>query len=355
MPEENALPSTETPSSAGPVTPSGSQPPAAPTDAPTGGESAPAATGGASLPPYVAADPPSSPPENHPVAQPSEASEPAVQPVNSTLPSAGSNLTPDDAAVPTTGSGTPALQRPDAPGELTSTVGAPVSPHGDMSIKDMFVNADPVVQGVMLLLLLASLATWVVIIEKTVILRSVSRSVMLFKKASAKEGTEVSETGFPPLTLPMVKAGIRESGDSSGRETRSDYRERVERSMRTELSGLMDKIGYRVMFLATVGAVSPFVGLFGTVWGIMHSFVGIAASGETTLAVVAPGIAEALFATAMGLVAAIPAVIAYNKITGAMKKVTKEALSAIGFLGNKLARRHFDGLETEENQWTPGN
>jgi len=97
------------------------------------------------------------------------------------------------------------------------------------------------------------------------------------------------------------------------------------------------------MFLASVGAVSPFVGLFGTVWGIMHSFIGIAASGETTLAVVAPGIAEALFATAMGLVAAIPAVVAYNKVTGTLKKITKEALAAIGLVGNSLAREHFAG------------
>lgn len=113
--------------------------------------------------------------------------------------------------------------------------------------------------------------------------------------------------------------------------------------MRAELAGLMDRLGRRTALLASVGSVSPFVGLFGTVWGIMHSFIGIASSGETTLAVVAPGIAEALFATAMGLVAAIPAVIAYNKVTGTLKKITKEALSGIGFAGNRLAGRHFCG------------
>jgi biopolymer transport protein ExbB/TolQ len=87
------------------------------------------------------------------------------------------------------------------------------------------------------------------------------------------------------------------------------------------------------------------VGLFGTVWGIMHSFIGIAASGETTLAVVAPGLAEALFATAMGLVAAIPAVVAYNKITGTLKKITKEALAGIGRLGNRLARLNYKKVQ----------
>jgi biopolymer transport protein ExbB/TolQ len=228
---------------------------------------------------------------------------------------------------------------PDSPPDVDFSA----HPKGRMSIKDMFLNADPVVQIVMLLLFLASVASWVIIFEKTFMLRKTSRSVMLFKRASAGSGRKAPD--FPPLILSIVEAGTKESCDSAGKETRCDYRERVERSMRAEFSGLMDRVGHRVMFLATVGAVSPFVGLFGTVWGIMNSFAGIAASGETTLAVVAPGIAEALFATAMGLVAAIPAVIAYNKITGTMRKITKEALSGIGFLGNRLARRHFEEME----------
>ena len=220
--------------------------------------------------------------------------------------------------------------------------------NGDaLSIKDMFLNADPVVQGVMVLLFLTSLASWVIIIEKTLVLRRISRGIRLFKKTAAQmaDGQEPTEEAFPVFTLDIVEAGRKESRDSAGRETRADYRERVERAMRGILSGRLDRIGDRVLFLATVGAISPFVGLFGTVWGIMHSFVGIAASGETTLAVVAPGIAEALFATAMGLVAAIPAVVAYNKITGTMKKITKEALAGISLVGNHLARIHFSRRE----------
>ena len=210
-----------------------------------------------------------------------------------------------------------------------------------MSIKDMFMHADPVVQAVMLILLLASIGCWVVIFEKTALLHKTSRDVWRFKKTVAEPPEAAELKDLPEFSRTIVEAGIKESRDAAGGESRADYRERVERSMRAVLSGRLDRVGSRVLFLATVGASSPFIGLFGTVWGIMHSFVGIAASGETTLAVVAPGIAEALFATAMGLVAAIPAVIAYNKITGTMKKITKEALAGIGLMGNHLARLHF--------------
>ncbi|MDR1873155.1 MAG: MotA/TolQ/ExbB proton channel family protein [Deltaproteobacteria bacterium] len=209
---------------------------------------------------------------------------------------------------------------------------------GSFSIKNMFLDADPVVQGVMVVLFLASLASWVVILAKTALLRKVSRIVWLFKKVAANIDDEIKEDEFPDFTQKIVSAGLKESSDLAGQESRADYRERVERSMRAILSGQLDRLESGVPLLATVGSTSPFVGLFGTVWGIMHSFIGIAASGETTLAVVAPGIAEALFATAMGLVAAIPAVIAYNKINSTTKKMTKEALAAIGLVGNNLAR-----------------
>ncbi|MDR3154733.1 MAG: MotA/TolQ/ExbB proton channel family protein [Deltaproteobacteria bacterium] len=216
---------------------------------------------------------------------------------------------------------------------------------GNYSIQNMFLNADPVVQGVMILLLLASLACWVVILEKAALLKRASRNVLTFKRRAAAIQDDVDPDDYPEFTSLVVAAGVRESRDGAGSETRADYRERVERSMRAVLSSRLDRLEARTTLLATVGSTSPFVGLFGTVWGIMHSFIGIAASGETTLAVVAPGIAEALFATAMGLVAAIPAVIAYNKINAVLKKMTKEALTAIGYTGNGLARLRFAGLE----------
>ena len=217
----------------------------------------------------------------------------------------------------------------------------------NLSIKDMFLNADPVVQGVMILLFLASVVCWIIIFEKATILKEAIRTVLLFKKMSANIKDGDPPRDFPSFTKHIVETGISESRDGAGDETRADFRERVERAMRAILSGHLERLETRTVFLATVGSTGPFIGLFGTVWGIMHSFVGIAATGETTLAVVAPGIAEALFATAMGLVAAIPAVIAFNQITGTLKKIAKEGLSGIGLVGNYLARRHFSRKETQ--------
>jgi len=211
----------------------------------------------------------------------------------------------------------------------------------NLSIKDMFLNADPVVQGVMVLLFLASLICWIIIFEKAAILRRTIRTILLFKEMSAKIKDDNPPRNFPSFTQRILETGISESLDPAGDETRADFRERLERAMRAILSGHLDRLESRTMFLATVGSTAPFIGLFGTVWGIMHSFAGIAATGETTLAVVAPGIAEALFATAMGLVAAIPAVIAFNQITGTLKKIAKEGLSGISLVGNYLARQHF--------------
>lgn len=154
----------------------------------------------------------------------------------------------------------------------------------------------------------------------------------------------VDPEDYPGFTSLIVDSGVRESADVAGNETRADFRERVERSMRSILSGRIDRLQDRVVVLATVGSTSPFIGLFGTVWGIMHSFIGIAETGETTLAVVAPGIAEALAATAMGLVAAIPAVVAFNKVNATIRKINKEAQAAIGLVGNSLARLRFSIL-----------
>ena len=212
-------------------------------------------------------------------------------------------------------------------------------------IQTMFLEADPVVQGIMILLLLASLVSWAIMLEKFFLLRRTSRDIFHFKKSAAQMCQGVNCDSMPGFTAKILETGLMESKDGAGRESRADYRERVERAMRGILGSRLDRIGSRTIFLATVGASSPFIGLLGTVWGIMNSFIGIAASGETSLAVVAPGIAEALFATAMGLVAAIPAVLGYNKITATMKKITKEALGGIGLVGNHLAKIHFNKME----------
>jgi biopolymer transport protein TolQ len=121
-------------------------------------------------------------------------------------------------------------------------------------------------------------------------------------------------------------------------ETLSERRERIERAMRLTLGAELRRLEARLPFLATLGSAAPFIGLFGTVWGIMRSFTGIAAANNTSLAVVAPGIAEALFATAMGLAAAIPAVVAYNKITVDLGRFAGRMQGLIGRSSSMLSR-----------------
>lgn len=212
----------------------------------------------------------------------------------------------------------------------------------EFSIQNMFLGADPVVQFVIVLLFFASLFTWFFLVEKSIVLRRMARDMRAFgSMVSALGMKEIKNVQFPLMAEDIVRAGLQESLDHVGEESRADFRERVERAMREVFYSKLYQAGNKTTFLASVGSSSPFIGLFGTVWGIMHSFVGIANSGETTLAVIAPGIAEALFATAMGLVAAIPAVLGYNKITRTMKDITAVASLNIGTLGNSLARENF--------------
>jgi biopolymer transport protein ExbB/TolQ len=206
----------------------------------------------------------------------------------------------------------------------------------------MFLNADFMVQCVMAILFVISLASWSIMIEKTFVLWKVRKAVGSFKRMAP----QIDEAGekfsvSSGIVRHVIETGLAESRDDLGDEGRADYRARVERAMRSVLAGWLDAAGARTTFLATAGSISPFIGLFGTVWGIMHSFIGIAATGDTSLRVVAPGIAEALLATAMGLIAAIPAVIAYNKIRSALRNSGREASIAVGLAGNRLARIHF--------------
>jgi biopolymer transport protein ExbB/TolQ len=215
-------------------------------------------------------------------------------------------------------------------------------PGKSVSILTMFLEADPVVQAVMIILIIASLLTWAIIIEKAVTLKCCLGEFRKFKLL-AKEilaEPEDPET-LPEMTQYILLAGLAESQEISVSETRSDFRFRLEGVMRLALLERIQRLRRRSNFLASVGSTSPFIGLFGTVWGIMHSFIGIAATGETTLAVVAPGIAEALSATALGLVAAIPAVLAYNMVIETIKNISREALAAVSIIGNRLASWHF--------------
>jgi biopolymer transport protein TolQ len=219
-------------------------------------------------------------------------------------------------------------------------------PVASLSVVALFIHADAVVKGVLLLLLAASVWSWAVIIDKLWRLAVASRS------AQAHELRVAAAHSAPQLMAPsgrsdgndpagqVLSAGWTESAEAAwpAPETLSERRERIERAMRLALSVELRRLEARLPFLATLGSAAPFIGLFGTVWGIMRSFTGIAAANSTSLAVVAPGIAEALFATAMGLAAAIPAVVAYNKITVDLGRFAGRMNSLIARSGGMLSR-----------------
>ena len=219
-------------------------------------------------------------------------------------------------------------------------------PAATLSIVNLFIHADPVVKGVLLLLLAASVWSWTVIIDKLWRLGAASRTAHTHeaRAAAAQSASELlategrGDTGDPAGV--MLSAGWAESATepTPEGETASERRDRIERAMRLALNTELRRLEVRLPFLATLGSAAPFIGLFGTVWGIMRSFEGIAAAHNTSLAVVAPGIAEALFATAMGLAAAIPAVVAYNKITVDLGRFAGRMQGLIGRAAGLLSR-----------------
>lgn len=209
----------------------------------------------------------------------------------------------------------------------------------DMSPLALFLAADPMVQGVMLLLVLASVACWAILLDKLVRIASLRRQTLRLERHLAGGGTcSAPRTGLGPLGDGVLAAGAAEWRDRDPTESRSQRRARIEQAMRETAAEHLRRAEPGLPLLATIGSTAPFVGLLGTVWGIMHSFAGIAASKDTSLAVVAPGIAEALFATAIGLVAAIPAVMAYNKLTTDLGRLGQRLEGAIGRLGAELSR-----------------
>ncbi len=218
-----------------------------------------------------------------------------------------------------------------------------------LSPVELFLQADIVVKIVIGLLVLASAWSWVVIADKLIKLGILRRRAAKLIK-SVQDGLPVGALGetfaTAPETDPFVivyKAMIDEherSADLVYSEAQRDaLQERVHRVAQLASSHALDQLQTRLAGLATIGAVSPFVGLFGTVWGIMNSFQGIAASNNTSLAAVAPGIAEALFATALGLVAAIPAVVFYNRIGTDIGSYGKRLTAFIGVFEIELSRQ----------------
>ncbi len=196
-----------------------------------------------------------------------------------------------------------------------------------MSPLTLFLQADAVVKIVMLGLLLASIWTWAIIFTHALRLRRINRATKRYERdfwAASDIDAFHSSRGAEKLpTAAVLSAGLDEWRRSTRVKTvdRSGTRERLANRMSAAVAAELDRLSDRLNILATVGSVAPFVGLFGTVWGIMRSFTAIAGANNTSLAVVAPGIAEALFATAIGLFAAIPAVIAYNRLTHGLDRL----------------------------------
>ncbi len=221
----------------------------------------------------------------------------------------------------------------------------------DLSMWTLFLRADWVVKSVMTLLLIASVWCWAIIFEKLIGLRRLNarsdefersfwsgRSLEdLYDRIGAQPRDPMSSI-FAAAMREWRRKVMRAGSDDEGREHSGGLQERIERVMQITLAREMDRAERYMTFLATTGSTAPFVGLFGTVWGIMNSFQSIAMTKNTSIAVVAPGIAEALFATALGLLAAIPAVVAYNKISRDLDRYAGRLESFAGEFAAILSR-----------------
>ena len=211
----------------------------------------------------------------------------------------------------------------------------------DLSILGLFQHADIVVKSIMAGLLIASIVCWALIFEKAYRMWRLNREVDGLEEAAASG--KLSPSASSGLVNSINTAAQTEWAEGAKNAANGEVRDRLEQAMRGAMRRELKSIEKGLPFLATLGSAAPFVGLFGTVWGIMNAFTAIAQSKDTSLAVVAPGIAEALFATAIGLAAAIPAVIAYNQFTVALGRAADKIGPAISVLARSLARRGLDG------------
>lgn len=233
--------------------------------------------------------------------------------------------------------------------ETVGALGA-IAEQSEFSLWGLFLQADIIVKSVMLFLVAASLWCWAIIFDKALRLRSLTKRAEKFEEKfwSGSSLEELYDRVGPRPPDPMSSifvAAMREwrRSSSKGKDVKPEniagLGPRIDRVMRISLEREMDQLQSRMTFLASTGSVAPFVGLFGTVWGIMNTFTAIGASSDTSLATVAPGIAEALFATALGLVAAIPAVIAFNSISSDMNRYALRLENFAGEFGAILSRQ----------------
>ncbi|MBW7967977.1 tonB-system energizer ExbB [Bradyrhizobium sp. BR 10289] len=257
---------------------------------------------------------------------------PAAAPQTSQAPAAA----PAPAIAAPAAPAAPAATPPAAAKSEAVSIGVPGMK--ELSPWVMFLSADVVVKAVMIGLALASLMTWTVLIAKSIELSVASTKLRsaLKKTAEARSLAEAQMAlgGKEGILPSFLAAALREARMSAGLSSDAGIKERAASSFQEIVRAEARRIRIGMGVLATIGSTSPFVGLFGTVWGIMNSFIGISKSQTTNLAVVAPGIAEALLATAIGLVAAIPAVIIYNHFS----RVTKSYLELVSRASGAAAR-----------------
>jgi biopolymer transport protein ExbB len=264
-------------------------------------------------------------------------------PATPSAPAAPQALAP--AAVqpaPATATAAPAASAPEAGGDNARSLKSTVPVPRDLSPWSMFLSADVIVKAVMIGLAFASLATWTIFIAKTIEL-SVARRKLRRSLKTIHQSRSLAEAQFAlgsktGVLSALLAAAMREARLAGGISSDSGIKERAASRFAEISRAEARRIRFGMGLLATIGATSPFVGLFGTVWGIMNSFIGISKAQTTNLAVVAPGIAEALLATAIGLVAAIPAVIIYNHFARVTKTYLEQVSRASGVAARLLSR-----------------
>lgn len=233
---------------------------------------------------------------------------------------------------------------------LIPAIIAPLPPDApvDFSIQHLVMQSDSVVKVILAILVIFSFWCWAVVIEKMLEVSSAKKASKRLENALEQDnGDAMLNYSDDHPVAEVIAAGNREWQAGPGEdasESLSETRDRIERAMRLGLSVELRRLNTRVPFLATIGSAAPFIGLFGTVWGIMSTFIGIGATHDTSLSTVAPGIAEALIATAIGLVAAIPAVMAYNKFATEIGRYSGRVNTAIGIYAGRLAKRRRPGV-----------
>ena len=198
--------------------------------------------------------------------------------------------------------------------------------NADFSLLSLFIRADIIVKSVIIMLIACSVYSWAVIIDKIKLFKKINKSTEEFEaKFWNSKSAETFYNNLPAnIEDPMALVFKDAMQNLLKKKSKIDLNNRMTTLLETGIEKQMSKISKGYTFLATVGSTAPFIGLFGTVWGIMNSFQSIAISRNTSLAIVAPGIAEALFATALGLLAAIPAVVAYNRFNNDSRKYSQK-------------------------------